>query len=157
MFGIPYINKLESVQGFAARLATGRWSEQSEPIRKELGWPSLVDQRKVTEALPLQADPVGRFLHPSHLLPAPPVSPSASCKLQTTLQKGGEDQLLQTIFFRASVECHPRGDSGSGSGLSFQKATQTTFLLTLFVYFILLCVAMSSVCVCPFFLLSLHP
>ena len=42
-----HINKLEIVQGFAARLLTGRWSERSEPIRKELGWPSLVDQGKV--------------------------------------------------------------------------------------------------------------
>ena len=42
-----HINKLERVQGFAARLATDTWSERSEPIRKELGWPSLVDQRKV--------------------------------------------------------------------------------------------------------------
>jgi len=40
-----YINKLERVQGFAARLAT--WSERSEPIRKELGLPSLVDRKKV--------------------------------------------------------------------------------------------------------------
>ena len=39
-----HINKLERVQGFAARLATGRWSERSVPIR---GWPLLVDQRKV--------------------------------------------------------------------------------------------------------------
>ena len=103
-----------------------------------------------TEALSLQADPVGRFPHTSHLLPAPPVSQPASCKLQTTLQKGSEDQLLQTIFLRehrASVEWHSRGHSGSGSGLSFQKATQTTFLLTLFLYFILLC----HLCVYPFF------
>ena len=102
-----------------------------------------------TEALSLQVDHVWRLPHPSHLLAAPLVSQPASCKLQTTSQKGGEDQLLQTIFLRehrASVEWHPRGYSGSGSGLSFQKASHATFLLTLFVYFILLCVAMSSVC-----------
>ena len=32
-----HINKLERVQGFAARLVTGRWSERLEPIRKKLG------------------------------------------------------------------------------------------------------------------------
>ena len=91
-----------------------------------------------TEALSLQADPVGRFPHPSHLLPAPPVSQPVSCKLQTTLQKDGEDKLLQTFSLRehrTSVEWHPRGHSGSGSGHNFQKATQTTFLLTSFTLF----------------------
>ena len=82
----------------------------------------------------------------------------SSCVAWQALQKGGWDQLLQTILFRehrASVEWYSRGHSGSGSGLSFQKTNQITFLLTLFVYFILLCVAMSSVCVVPFFP-SLH-
>ena len=43
---IPYSPTHQQAGRFAARLATGRWSERSEPIRKELGWPSLVDQRK---------------------------------------------------------------------------------------------------------------
>ena len=60
-----HINKLERVQGFAARLATSRWSERSEPIRKELGVAITSRPEEGTEALSLQADLSGGSLIPA--------------------------------------------------------------------------------------------
>ena len=122
------------------------------PIGKELGWLSLFDQRKIQKLC----------LCKQILLGGSPIPPTCFKHHQLVhlrytnskplCRKAVRTHYCKQSFFCehcASVEWHPRGNSGSGSSRSFQKATQT-FHLTLFVYFILLCVAVICVCV-PFF------
>ena len=42
---VSQINQLERVQGFAAKLATGRWSQHGCEVVFQLGWPSLAKRR----------------------------------------------------------------------------------------------------------------
>ena len=128
-----HINKLERVQRFAARLATGRWSKRSEPIRKELGWPSLVDQRKVQKPCLCKRILLGGSLFPATCFQHHQLFHLRHANSKPLCRKAVRTNYCKQSFFcehRDSVEWHPRGHSVSGSGLSFQKAIQTTFLLT---------------------------
>lgn len=97
------IQKLERVQNFAARLATGHWKECPEVLQHETGWPTLV-QRRVFHKLCL----VRRIITGGSLIPdssfTPHVAPHLrhlnSCPLR---QPFASTNYHRTSFFVGSV------------------------------------------------------
>jgi len=86
------------------RLATGKWSERSESIRKELGWPSLVDRRKVQKLCLSSSQP-----------PASSKTSQSTCLMQTpsySAERRWNPTAANNLFSWAPCPC----------GMTFQRS-----------------------------------
>ena len=69
-----YIDQLEGVQSFAARIATKRWSDSSAILRQDLGWPLLSARRAFQKLCLCRRILCGGSLVPASVFEPHPVS-----------------------------------------------------------------------------------
>ena len=155
-----HINKLERVQGFAARLVTGRRSERSEPIRKKLGWPSLVDQRKVQKLCLCKWILLGGSLIPATCFQHHQLVHLRHANSKPHCRKAVRTNYCKQSFFVSTVPPWngiPEVIVAQEAASALKKQVKhISFNFVCLLYFVL-CSYVISVCMCvwPFFLPSL--
>lgn len=121
---VKYSNRIESVQSFAARLATKKWSADSASLKQELSWPLLSARRNFQKLCVCR-----RILSGNSIIPPSVFSPHSNRSVRHTNSYPLFQPFVKTNYHRFSffVSCVPLWNAipesivGLNTNLAFKR------------------------------------